>query len=74
MSRKYKFKNPEGLYYVTFAVEGWTDVFTRNEYKGILIDNLAYCQKLVWHGLPLGYAAWFTKKSAPATVKQFFKG
>jgi REP element-mobilizing transposase RayT len=45
MSRKYKFKNPEGLYFVTFAVEGWTDVFTRNEYKNILIDNLAYCQK-----------------------------
>ena len=45
MSRKYKFKNPEGLYFVTFATEGWTDVFTRNEYKNILIDNLAYCQK-----------------------------
>ncbi len=45
MSRKYKFHNPDGLYFVTFAVQGWVDVFTRNEYKDILVDNLAYCQK-----------------------------
>ncbi|MGE0019407.1 MAG: transposase [Draconibacterium sp.] len=44
MSRKYKFLNPEGVYFVSFAVQGWTDVFTRNEYKNILIDNLKYCQ------------------------------
>jgi REP element-mobilizing transposase RayT len=45
MSRKYKFHNPDGLYFVTFAVQGWVDVFTRNAYKDILIDNLANCQK-----------------------------
>jgi REP element-mobilizing transposase RayT len=43
MSRKYKFHNPEGVYSVTLAVQGWVDVFTRNEYKNILIENLAYC-------------------------------
>ena len=45
MSRKYKFHNPDGVYFVSFAVQGWVDVFTRNEYKNILIDNLAYCHK-----------------------------
>ncbi|WP_167618079.1 REP-associated tyrosine transposase [Maribellus sediminis] len=45
MSRKYKFHNPDGVYFVSFAVEGWVDVFTRNEYKNILIDNLKYCQE-----------------------------
>jgi REP element-mobilizing transposase RayT len=45
MSRKYKFHNPDGIYFVSFAVEGWVDVFTRNEYKDILIDSLAYCTK-----------------------------
>src|SRR5665647_830946 len=45
MSRKYKFHNPDGVYFVTFAVQGWVDVFTRNEYKNILVENLAYCQK-----------------------------
>ncbi len=45
MTRKYKFHNPEGVYFVSFAVQGWVDVFTRNEYKNLLIENLDYCQK-----------------------------
>lgn len=45
MSRKYKFHNPEGVYFVSFAVEDWVDVFTRNEYKIILVENLKYCQE-----------------------------
>lgn len=45
MSRKYKFHNPEGVYFITFAVQGWVDVFTRNQYKDIIVDNLDYCQK-----------------------------
>jgi len=44
MSRKYKFHNPEGVYFISFAVQGWVDVFTRNEYKNILVENLKYCQ------------------------------
>ena len=44
MSRNYKFHNPEGLYFVSFAVVEWLDVFTRNEYKNILLDSLTYCQ------------------------------
>ncbi|MFN0291578.1 hypothetical protein [Pedobacter helvus] len=36
MSIKYKFSNPEGLYFVSFAVVGWIDVFTRLVYKDIL--------------------------------------
>ncbi|SFS48843.1 REP element-mobilizing transposase RayT [Zhouia amylolytica] len=45
MSRNYKFHNPEGLYFVSFAVVGWLDVFTRNEYKNILLDSLSFCQQ-----------------------------
>ncbi|MCW3787841.1 transposase [Plebeiibacterium sediminum] len=45
MSRNYKFHNPEGVYFVSFAVVEWLDVFTRNEYKDIIIDSLRYCQK-----------------------------
>lgn len=44
MSRKYKFHNPEGVYFISFAVQEWVDVFTRNEYKNILVENLKYCQ------------------------------
>ncbi|WP_111685027.1 REP-associated tyrosine transposase [Winogradskyella tangerina] len=45
MSRNYKFHNPDGLYFVSFAVVYWLDVFTRNTYKDILIDSLRFCQK-----------------------------
>ena len=45
MSRNYKFHNPEGVYFVSFAVVEWLDVFTRNEYKDIIIDSLQFCQK-----------------------------
>jgi len=44
MSRNYKFHNPVGVYFVSFAVVEWIDVFTRNEYKDILLDSLRYCQ------------------------------
>jgi REP element-mobilizing transposase RayT len=45
MSRNYKFHNPKGLYFVSFAVVNWLDVFTRNKYKDILLESLSYCQK-----------------------------
>ena len=45
MSRNYKFHNPKGIYFISFAVVEWIDVFTRNDYKNILIESLHYCQK-----------------------------
>ncbi|NOQ72228.1 MAG: transposase [Crocinitomix sp.] len=45
MSRNYKFHNPTAPYFVSFAVIDWLDIFTRNEYKDILLDCLRYCQK-----------------------------
>lgn len=44
-SRNYKFHNPEGLYFVSFAVVDWLDVFTKNRYKDIILESLTYCQK-----------------------------
>ena len=45
MSTKYKIRDQEKLYFVSFAVVDWIDVFIRNEYKDIVIDSLSYCQK-----------------------------
>ena len=45
MSRNYKFNNPEGIYFVSFAVKEWVDIFSRNEYKDIIIESLSFCQK-----------------------------
>src|SRR5690348_14852326 len=45
MSRKYKFKDQEKLYFVSFATVNWIDVFTRKIYKDIIIESLDYCIK-----------------------------
>ena len=45
MSSKYKFKNPDGLYFITYTVVNWADVFTRNIYRDLMIESFVYCQK-----------------------------
>jgi putative transposase len=45
MSRKYKMHDESGIYFITFAVVGWVDVFTRELYGDIFVQSLAYCQQ-----------------------------
>ena len=45
MSRKYKFGDSDKLYFISFAVVYWIDVFVREEYKKIVTDSWQYCQK-----------------------------
>ena len=45
MSSKYKFRDQDKLYFVSFAVVYWLDVFIRNDYKDILLESLRYCQR-----------------------------
>ncbi|MFD0797689.1 transposase [Maribacter chungangensis] len=45
MSRKYKFHNPVGVYFVSFATVYWIAVFTRETYFQILANSLSYCRK-----------------------------
>ncbi|GAB1445062.1 transposase [Flammeovirgaceae bacterium] len=45
MSEKYKFVDPEGIYFVTQTIVGWVDLFTRSELKHVIIDSLRYCQQ-----------------------------
>ena len=42
MSRKYKFHNPEGLYFVSFATVYWIDLFVREIYFEIMTGSLKY--------------------------------
>ena len=44
MGESYKI-HEDGLYFLSFAVVGWLDVFTRRVYQDILIDSLIYCQQ-----------------------------
>ena len=45
MSHKYKFRNPDGVYFITFSVVSWIDVFTRDVYRNIMVDSFNWCIK-----------------------------
>ncbi|UII26427.1 transposase [Fulvivirga maritima] len=44
MSRKYKFRDQERLYFVSFATVYWIDLFVRPEYNEVLLESLRFCQ------------------------------
>jgi len=39
VSEKYKIRDQDKIYFVTFSVAQWIDVFTRSVYKEILIET-----------------------------------
>ena len=53
MSTRYKFAEKYAIYFVTFAVVEWVDVFTRNDYRQIVVNSILYCcehKGLLVHG------------------------
>jgi putative transposase len=42
---KYSISDQSGCYFVTFTVINWIDIFTRKEYRDIVVDSLNYCIK-----------------------------
>ena len=45
MSRKYKFGESTGAYFISFATVYWIDVFTRDMYFSVITASLDYCRK-----------------------------
>jgi REP element-mobilizing transposase RayT len=45
MSSKYKPGEDAIAHFVTFAVVGWIDVFSREIYKELFVNSLKYCQE-----------------------------
>ncbi|MDG2939839.1 transposase [Bisgaard Taxon 10/6] len=45
MSRKYKFCNPDGVYFVSFSTVYWIDVFIRDDYFIEMINALDFFRK-----------------------------
>ncbi len=45
MSKGWKIQNPDGIYFITFAVIEWIDVFSRKLYKDEVIKSIRYCQE-----------------------------
>ncbi|HEY6437645.1 MAG TPA: transposase [Ignavibacteriaceae bacterium] len=40
----YKIRNQAAIHFITFAVVEWVDVFTRKEYRDIVLESIRYCQ------------------------------
>lgn len=40
----YKIRNQSAIHFITFAVVEWVDVFSRKEYRDIVVDSIKYCQ------------------------------
>jgi len=45
MSRKHKLHDSNKLYFVSFAVVYWIDLFIREEYKKVVLNSWEYCIK-----------------------------
>ena len=41
----YVIGDQRAIYYLTFTVCGWIDIFTRQSYRDILIESFKYCQQ-----------------------------
>jgi putative transposase len=41
----YRIWNKEGIHFITFAVVEWVDVFTRRDYRDIVLDSIRHCQQ-----------------------------
>ena len=40
---RYKIRDEQQPYFLTLTIVDWVDVFTRKDYKLILVDSLNYC-------------------------------
>ncbi|GAA4470145.1 transposase [Nemorincola caseinilytica] len=45
MSTGYQIDDQYGMYFLTFTVVDWVDIFTRKAYRDIVIDSMNYCIK-----------------------------
>ena len=45
MGETYRVYDPGGVYFVTFNVHQWVDVFSRAVYVELLLENLRYCKQ-----------------------------
>ena len=43
MGDRYAIRHPNDLYFLTFTVVDWMDVFTRLAHRQLLVDSLNYC-------------------------------
>jgi len=45
MPTGYQIDNQSGLYYLTLQVIDWVDIFTRKNYRDIVLSSFEYCSE-----------------------------
>jgi len=70
VSTAYKISG-DGLYYLTFQIVGWVDIFTRKIYRDIAIESLQYCQQ--YKGLFLFAYVIMSKTIYIGSVKAWYQ-
>ena len=45
MSERYKFYDPDGLYFVTLTIVNWVPIFYKERILNIILESLKFCQK-----------------------------
>ena len=45
MGEAYQIRDQKGLYFFTFQVVGWVDIFSRKIYRDLIIESLQYCRR-----------------------------
>ncbi len=45
MGETYQIRDQSQVYFLTFQVVGWADIFSRKVYRDIIVENLEYCRK-----------------------------
>ncbi len=43
MANGYQIRNQESIYFMTFQIVDWVDIFTRMDYKEIVVESFQYC-------------------------------
>jgi len=44
-SEGYKIRDQAALHFLTFTIEGWIDIFTRKQYRDLILDSFNYCRR-----------------------------
>jgi REP element-mobilizing transposase RayT len=41
----YKIRNQQATHFLTFTIEGWIDIFSRKDYRNIVLESFKFCQE-----------------------------
>lgn len=41
----YKIRNQQATHFLTFTIEGWIDIFSRKDYRNIVLECFKFCQE-----------------------------